>query len=221
MKKIIILLTLILFPLSLASQTRETAIWSYLSLAHSFNQKWTASTQAELRTGQDNKDLYLFYIDGNAKYQINNWVAAHLGFDYIKIHSYATSQRGSVWRTDIRPYVAATFNWTMGPLRANLNESVAYNWLPEMEKDGVLINGKSYYLVKHRLVMEYPIPNSRFRPLVKFELRDTKKLERVRFTLGTNIKVSDQSTLEVCYVYQDKHSSTKTHALSLGYKIRI
>ncbi len=217
----ILLLLFLCTSTTLLAQNRETAIWTTLAVSKSINERWSASAQTELRTGRDNKDLYLWYIDGNAKYKINSWLAAHVGFDYIKIHSYATSSRGDVWRTDIRPYIAATINWTMGPLRANLNESLAYNWLPEMEKDGVLIKGKGYYLLKHRLIMEYPISNSRFTPLVKFELRETKKLERIRFTLGTNIKISTNTSLEVGYIYQDKHNSMKTNALSLGYKIRL
>lgn len=203
------------------AQQCETALWSYLSLSKPLNAKWTVSAQTELRTGDDNTRLYLWYIDSNIRYKINSWLAGSIGFDYIKVHARPTAQRRSVWRTDWRPYIALITSWKMGNMRASLNESMTYNWFPEMEKDGVIIKGRAYYLARHRFTLEYPIKESRFIPYTKLEIRQTQKLERVRVTSGSTIRIDDRQSLDVGYVYQDMHNSTKTHALAIGYRIRL
>ena len=213
------LLLMLVSPLY--GQQREVASWNYLALSKGVGTRWNLAAQTELRTGENFESLYLWYVDGNARYTFSRWFAASVGFDYIKIHSSATATRGDVWRTDWRPYIALIPSWKMGNIRASLNESLTYNWFPETEKDGVTINGRSYYLVRHRLTLEYPINNSRFTPYTKFEVRQTRKLERIRFTLGTTIKLNTHQSLDLGYVYQDMHNSTKTNALSVGYRIRL
>jgi len=206
---------------SALAEIRETALWHYVSLSKPINDRWTVSGQTELRTGDDNTRLYLWYFDANVRYKICSWLSGSVGFDYIKVHLRANEQRGAVWRTDYRPYIAVVPSWKMGPLRANLNESLTYNWFPETEKDHVTLRGRAYYLARHRLTVEYPIQNSRFTPYTKFEVRHTRKLERIRATLGTTIKLNAHQSFDVGYVYQDMHNSTKTHALSFGYRIRL
>ena len=223
MKKSLLLIFLLAAALTSPSKAerRETASWNYISVSKPINERWTASAQTELRTGDDNTRLYLWYVDANARYKFCSWFSASIGFDYIKVHARATAERGSVWRTDWRPYISLIPSWKMGNIRASLNESLTYNWFPETEKDGVTINGRSYYLARHRLTLEYPIKDSRFSPYTKIEVRQTRKLERIRFTLGTTIKLNTHQSLDLGYIYQDMHNSTKTNALSVGYRIRL
>lgn len=203
------------------AQIRETATWSFVSLSKPINSRWNVSAQTELRTGDDNTRLYLWYLDGNARYKINDWLSASVGFDYIKIHARATAARAAFWRTDWRPYIAINPSWTMGSLKASFNQSWTYNWMPETSVKGVKVNGKAFHLWRHRLTLERPIAQSRYTPFARLEVRHTDELERVRTTLGTQLKLTPKTSLEVGYIYQDMHKSTKTHALSLGYKIKL
>lgn len=213
------LLLMLVSPL--CGQQREVASWNYLALSKGVGTRWNLAAQTELRTGENFESLYLWYVDGNARYTFNRWFAASVGFDYIKIHSAATATRGDVWRTDWRPYISIIPSFRLGQVRSSYNLAWTYNWMPETSVDGVSVHGKAFHLLRHRLSFDYPIANTRFTPYVRAELRHTDKLERVRGTLGTSIRVNAHASFDVAYVYQDKHLSTKTHALSLGYRIRL
>lgn len=205
----------------LYADNHETAIWHYLSIVKPIDNRWTISAQTELRSGDDNTRLYLWYLDGSARYKFNSWLTGSFGFDYIKVHSRANAKRGAVWLTDWRPYVGLTPSWKMGMMRTSLSELLTYNWFPETKKDNTTIHGNSYYLARHRLTLEYLIQKSRVTPFAKFELRHTRKLERFRTTIGITIKLNEHHSLEVGHIYQDMHNSTKTNALDIGYRIKL
>jgi len=215
------LLSVLLAPGRLQARTSEGAMWSYLSLSKALDDRWTLATQTELRTGNENHYLYLWYLDGTVRYKVCNWLSASTGFDYIKIHSRATATRPAVWRTDWRPYVALTPSWKLGPLRCNFYEGYSYNWLPATEVDGIKVKKSRFYILRHRLHVQYPIPNTRFSPYARIEVRHNEKLERIRYTLATNIRVNAHQSIDVGYIYQEMHKGMKTHALSLGYRYTL
>lgn len=221
MKRQFFLILLSAFMGSAWAQEREIATWTYFSLAKKMSNRWTLSTQTELRTGDDNTSLYLWYLDGSAQYKVNTWFSAGMGIDYIKIHSHATATRRDVWRTDWRPYVSLNARIPMGALRTSFNESWTYNWMPETMAGQVIVHGKAFFLLRHRLTIEYPLSETRFTPYLRGEIRHTRQLERFRTTIGTTIRLTDHTSLDAAYIYQDKHLSTKTHALSIGYRIRL
>jgi len=223
MKKTFLIILSIFLSLQSYAQAvrREAALWTFMSLTKPMGDRWSLSGQTEIRTGDNFADFYLWYLDGSVKYKLNNWITLSTGIDYIKIHSAATATRGSLWRTDWRPFIGIIPNWKMGKIRASLFGSLSYNWLPEDNVDGVKVSGKAYYLVRHKLSLSYPISNSKFTPQFAFELRNTKKLERIRLTLGTAYKFDQRNAMELALIYQDKHYGTKSTALSVGYRYTL
>lgn len=223
MKRIVLFCLILLYLGSAYAQSRvkETASWTYFSLTKSFDSRWSGGVQTELRTGDDNTRLYLWYLDANARYRINKWLAVSAGFDYIKLHTRRSAVRPAMWLTDWRPYIALIPSTTIGNLKVSLNESLTYNWFPETKKDNAIAKGKAYYLARHRLSLEYPIADTRYTPYSRFEIRHTKTLERYRVTFGTYIKLTPKTTLDVNYIYQEMHHGTMTNAFGLGYRIRL
>ncbi len=74
MKKRLLLIFLLIAALTSQSnaEKRETALWSYVSISKPINERWSASAQTELRTGDDNTRLYLrLHLSGYAQ-QLEN-----------------------------------------------------------------------------------------------------------------------------------------------------
>ena len=221
MKKYLGILLLSLLPWMSWAQKTDVATWAYYSIIHPLNSRWHLSGQTEIRTDDNMTGLYLWYLDGNLRYKINDWLSTSMGIDYIGLHSAATAVRPDVWRTDWRPYMAIIPSWRWGRIKATLNETWAYNWMPETQVEGIQVKGRAFHLVHHRLNLDYPLRDSRFTPFVQLEVRHNDKLERVRSTVGSHYRLNDHTTLRVGYVYQEMHHGTKTHALTVGYRIRI
>lgn len=212
MRKSLFLLILILCPfLSVAQENSEFASWTYLSAGKKLSDRWTIAGQTEVRTGKTPSGMYLWYFDLSGRYNLTKWLVASAGADYIRIQS----RTSGTWMTDWRPFVSVIPSWSMGPLRANVNICYSYNAFPHN-------SGKNYNLMRYRFHVEYPIPDSRFSPFVRFELRHKpEKLERIRSTLGTSLKVTPHLAIDIAYIYQQMYKGVETNAISLGYKLRL
>lgn len=212
MRKSLFLLILILCPfLSVAQENSEFASWTYLSAGKKLSDRWTIAGQTEVRTGKTPSGMYLWYFDLSGRYNLTKWLVASAGADYIRIQS----RTSGTWMTDWRPFVSVIPSWSMGPLRANVNICYSYNAFPYN-------SGKNYNLMRYRFHVEYPIPDSRFSPFVRFELRHKpEKLERIRSTVGTSLKVSPRLAIDIAYIYQKMYKGVETNAISLGYKLRM
>lgn len=212
MRKSLFLLILILCPfLSVAQENSEFASWTYLSAGKKLSDRWTIAGQTEVRTGKTPSGMYLWYFDLSGRYNLTKWLVASAGADYIRIQS----RTSGTWMTDWRPFVSVIPSWSMGPLRANVNICYSYNAFPHNF-------GKNYNLMRYRFHVEYPIPDSRFSPFVRFELRHKpEKLERIRSTVGTSLKVSPRFAIDIAYIYQQMYKGVETNAISLGYKLRL
>lgn len=205
-------LLLMLLPLTLAAQEdSEFASWVYLSAGKKLSDRWTVAGQTEVRTGTTPSGVYLWYIDMASRYTLNKWFVASAGADYIRLQS----RTSGAWLTDWRPFVSVIPSWSMGPLRANVNICYSYNLFTQD-------SGKNFHLLRYRFHVESPIPDTRFTPFARFELRHKPdRLERVRGTLGTSIKVTPQFSIDVAYIYQKMYKGVETNAISMGYKLRL
>lgn len=212
MRHYLILLLFLLLPCtSHAQDDSEYASWTYFSVGKKVSDRWTVAGQTELRTGKTSSGMYLWYVDLAGRYSLTPWLVASTGTDYIRIQSRTTG----AWMTDWRPFVALNPSWSMGPIRANINVCYSYNAFVEDA-------GKNFHLMRYRFHVEHPIPSTRFTPFARFELRHKpNQLERIRTTVGTSMKVSPHFALDVAYIYQKMHQGVATHAVSLGYKLRL
>ena len=212
MRKYLILSILFLLPFaSFAQENSEFASWVYLSAGKKLSDRWSVAGQTEVRTGKTPSGMYLWYFDMSGRYNLTKWLVASTGADYIRIQSRASG----AWMTDWRPFVSIIPSWTMGPLRANVNLCYSYNFFTQD-------SGRNYHLMRYRFHVEYPIPDSRFIPFVRFELRHKPdKLERVRGTFGTSFKVSPRFSIDAAYIHQKMYKGVETNAISLGYKLRL
>lgn len=212
MRKYLLLFILFLLPLlSFAQGNYEYASWVYLSASKKLSDRWSVAGQTEARTGTTPSGMYLWYFDMAGRYTLAKWLVASAGADYIRIQSRANG----MWLTDWRPFVSIIPSWKMGPFRANINICYSYNVFTQD-------SGKNYNMMRYRFHVEYPVPDSRFTPFARFELRHKPdKLERMRGTFGTSIKVTPQFSIDVAYIYQKMYKGVETNAISLGYKLRL
>lgn len=211
MKKILALIAATLIPLVSLAQESEFASWTYLSAGKKLSDRFSVAGQTEVRTGTSPSGVYLWYLDLAGRYNLTKWLVASTGADCIRLQS----RTSGTWLTDWRPFVSVIPSWSMGPLRANVNICYSYNFFPQD-------SGRNFHLLRYRFHLECPIPDTRFTPYARFELRHKPdKLERMRGTLGTSVKLTPQFSLDVAYVYQKMHKGIETNAISLGYKFRL
>lgn len=87
-------------------------------------------------------------------------------------------------------------------------------------------NPKSYHKLRSRLAVSYDIRKSKFEPFAEVELFNDlvnrMAVDKIRYTLGTDYKLSKTSKLSVYYRYQDEASSDDDdesggHIIGLGY----
>lgn len=203
---------LLLLPFAtFAQENSEYASWDYLSVSKKLTDRWSVAGQTEVRTGKTPSGVYLWYIDMSGRYNLTKWLVASAGTDLIRLQS----RTSGAWMTDWRPFVSIIPSWSMGPLRANLNVCYSYNAFTQD-------SGRNFHLMRYRFHVEYPVPDTRFSPYARFELRQKpERLERVRGTFGTSIKFTPQFSLDVAYIYQKMYKGVETNAISLGYKFRL
>lgn len=212
MKKISALIAAVLLPfVSIAQEDSEFASWTYLSAGKKLSDCFSLAGQTEVRTGTTPSGVYLWYVDLAGRYNVAEWLVASTGADCIRLQS----RTNGAWLTDWRPFVSVIPSWTMGPLRANVNICYSYNFFTQD-------SGRNFHLMRYRFHMECPIPDTRFSPYARFELRHKPdRLERIRGTLGTSVKVTPQFSLDVAYIYQKMYKGVETNAISMGYKFRL
>ena len=211
MKKILALIAATLIPLVSLAQESEFASWTYLSAGKKLSDRFSVAGQTEVRTGTTPSGVYLWYLDLAGRYNLTKWLVVSTGADCIRLQS----RTSGTWLTDWRPFVSVIPSWSMGPLRANVNICYSYNFFPQD-------SGRNFHLMRYRFHLECPIPDTRFTPYGRFELRHKPdKLERMRGTLGTSVRLTPQFSLDVAYVYQKMHKGIETNAISLGYKFRL
>lgn len=87
-------------------------------------------------------------------------------------------------------------------------------------------NPKHYHKLRSRLAVSYDIRKSKFEPFAELEmfndLMNKMAVDKIRYTLGTDYKLSKTSKLSVYYRYQDEASSDDDdesggHVIGLGY----
>jgi len=99
-----------------------------------------------------------------------------------------------------------------------------YSYMTDTKK------AKSYHKLRSRLAASYDIRKSKFEPFAEVELYNDLvsnfAMDKIRYTIGTDYKLSKTSKLSVYYRYQDEASSaddddTGGHIIGLGYSFEF
>ena len=233
--------------LPVAAQS-EGGLTMSADLEKKIDKKLSVSLEAGMRTRNDFKTLDRWTLDLGVAYKLTKWLKADAGYvlmdqnNHEKI-SYKSSGaydtwRPSYWQLKHRLYASLTGTAKLGKnFKLALRERWQYTYRPETTTqrwdfddeawEDNIRNGKAKSVLRSRLGISYDKKNALFSPYANVELYNGWGIEKVRYTVGTDIQLSKQHSLTTFYRFSDSRNVAEgdydpdMHYLGIGYKFKF
>ena len=211
------------------------------------DKKLSVSLEADMRTRNNFKTMDRWSLDLGASYKLTKWLKADAGYvllnqnNHEKIN-YKTSGaydnwRPSYWGLKHRVYASLTGSYKIGDIKLSLRERWQYTYRPsktvqrwdfddETWEDKVR-SGKGKNQLRSRFEIAYDKKRALFTPYASVELYNSWGIEKVRYTVGTDIRLNKQHSLTAFYRFQDIRNADADdydpdmHYLGIGYKFKF
>lgn len=211
------------------------------------DKKLSVSLEADMRTRNNFKTMDRWSLDLGASYKLTKWLKADAGYvllnqnNHEKIN-YKTSGaydnwRPSYWGLKHRVYASLTGSYKIGDIKLSLRERWQYTYRPsktvqrwdfddETWEDKVR-SGKGKNQLRSRFEIAYDKKRALFTPYANVELYNAWGIEKVRYTVGTDIRLNKQHSLTAFYRFQDIRNADADdydpdmHYLGIGYKFKF
>ena len=220
----------------------------------SLSKKLSVNAEAELRTRNDFKTIDRWSGALGMEYKVSKWLKADVGYtllyDNFREKLTASYWRPSYWGVRHRLNASLTGSYKLGGvLRLSLRERWQYTYRPSATTDRYYFDdypattwtgsmdgwtptekvrsGKGKNQLRSRLQLEYDKKKATFKPYTSVELYNSLGIEKVRYTLGTDIKLAKQHSLGIYYRFQDQRhvddedAAPDMHYLGVGYKLKF
>ncbi len=220
------------------------------------NRQLSIGLEADMRSRNNFKTMDRLGIGIGASYKLTKWLKADAGYklldyNYREKVEYYTSSKGNAkikWRPSYHG-VKHRFYASLGAsfklpcnIKLSLRERWQYTYRPETTPErykmsiadqtktldvGYARGGKGKSQLRSRLQAEYDRKRALFTPYASVELYNNWTIEKVRYTAGTEIRLSKQHALDVYYRFQDMRNvdaeeyDPDMHFLGLGYKFKF
>lgn len=245
MKKTVIVL-MILLPIVAQAQNDEFGTWTGVSLDKKLSKQLTLGTELELRTGNNLKNIDRWSAGISLDYRLAKWLKAGVGYTYLYDYhpeAYTYQDDGDLNKRTMtyfgsrhRLNVSLTASKDFGKLSVSLRERWQYTYRPEQANKRMdyqhsdlgysyPVKGKATNMWRNKLQLKYKAT----RLLQPYLYGETyvggSGFDKLRLSLGTELKLSKQSSLNVGYVYQkvydDDDEEGNKHVFSIGYKYKF
>lgn len=147
-------------------------------------------------------------------------------------------KRGEYWGTRHRLNLSVTASQKFGNWKLSLRERWQYTYRPEYTVDERwsyvkqawdgkehTYSGKGKNVLRSRFQVEYDKRKAQLTPYASVELFNAWGLQKVRYTIGADWKISKQHTLGAYYRYQtvndDDDSEPNRHIIGVSYQIKL
>lgn len=220
------------------------------------DKKLSVGIEADYRTRNDFKTADRWSVGLGADYKLAKWLKADAGYTLLntnfreKVAGYTSAKgndkvkwRPSYWGTRHRLHASLTANRKVwGDLRLSLRERWQYTYRPskaverwkldpadltkELDDDYVR-SGKGKNQLRSRLQLSWDKKRARFTPFASAEFYHSWAIEKVRYSVGTDVRLSKQHELSVYYRFQDMHNIDEDdydpdmHYLGIGYQLKF
>ena len=220
------------------------------------NKQLSVGVEADFRTRNDFKTVDRWSGSLGADYKLAKWLKADVGYTLLnsnfreKVTEYTSSKgndklkwRPSYWGLRHRLHASLTANHKVwGDLRLSLRERWQYTYRPEksverwkldssdytMElDDDYARDGKGKNQLRSRLQLSWDKKRALLTPFASAEFYHSWAIEKVRYTVGTDIRLNKQHGLSLFYRFQDMHNvdeddyDPNMHYLGVGYKLKF
>ena len=203
--RIIILLTVLALSTSTFAQS-EAGLLLGAEADKKLSKKLSISMEAEMRMRNDFKTMDRWAVGLGAQYKLTNWLKADAGYKLLNTN-FREDER---WQYTYRP------------------EKTVQRWDYDDESwEDKVRAGKGKNQLRSRLEISYDRKNAFFTPFASMELYNSWGIEKIRYNIGTDLRISKQHNLSIYYRYQNmKHVNADDyepdmHYIGVGYKFKF
>lgn len=209
--------------------------------------KLSVGIGGDLRTRNNFKTMDRWSLGVSADYKLTSWLKADAGYKLLntnfredidlKTSGAYNHWRPSYWGVKHRFYASLTGSYKFkNNIKISLRERWQYTYRPEKtverwdfddeEWEDKVRDAKGKHQLRSRLQISYDRRRALLTPYVSAELYNSSGIEKIRYTLGTDIRLSKQHSLNVFYRFQDMRNSAEDddpdmHYLGIGYKFKF
>lgn len=226
----------------------ESGLYASVEAEKKLSKKLDLTLEADLRTRNDFKTLDRWSIGLGASYKLNKWLKADLGYkllDYNNREKITYEDNGdynhwrpSYWSIKHRVYAGLTGSYKFSNnIKLSLRERWQYTYRPEKTVqrwdfddeawEDKVRTGKGKNQLRSRFEIAYDKKRALFTPYANVELYNAWGIEKIRYTVGTDIRLSKQHQLGVFYRFQDMKQvdadeyDPNMHYIGIGYKFKF
>ena len=242
------LLFTIHYSLFTASAQSEAGLMMEVGAEKKLSKKVSVGLDAELRTRNDLKTLDRWSLGIGAEYKPLKNVKLAAGYMLLndnfredisyKANGGYNNWRPSYWGIRHRFHASVTGSYKLTKsLRLSLRERWQYTYRPETTVsrwdfdnswwEDKVRESKGKHQLRSRLQVDYEKKHALLAPYASVELYNSWAIEKVRYTLGTNINLSKQHTFSLYYRFQDMKNvaadvyDPDMHYIGVGYKFKF
>ena len=241
---------LLLVPLAVSAQDDgdkddDFGLWTTVEAVKKVDKKLSVGLDAELRTRDNVGELDRWSVGVTASYKLFPWLKASAGYVLIDDHvaeKYTYHDNGNLnkwtpdyWRLRHRVHVSLTGSADMGNFTLSLRERWQYTYRPEKvvqrwdeddeEWSDKTVSSKAKNVLRSRLQLSYSKKCCPWEPYASVELYNGWNVQKGRFTVGTEYKLSKQHVLNAFYRYQHIYDrddeDPNTHIVGVGYTFKF
>lgn len=226
----------------------EGGLYMSVEAEKKIDKKLSVSLEAATRSRNNFKTMDRWSLDLGAEYKLNKWLKAEAGYMLIdqnnreKINYKTTGAydtwRPSYWSIKHRVYAGLTGSYKFSNnIKLSLRERWQYTYRPEKTvqrwdfddeawKDKVR-TGKGKNQLRSRFEIAYDKKRALFTLYGNVELYNAWGIEKIRYTVGTDIHLSKQHQLGIFYRFQDMKQvdadeyDPNMHYIGIGYKFKF
>ena len=220
------------------------------------SKKVAVGIEADMRTRNNFRTMDRWGIGISGSYELTKWLKGDIGYSLLDYNNreritYYTSSAGnakikwrpSYWGVKHRFNVGLTGSHKFGNgLKLSLRERWQYSYRPEASTDRYKMkisdqtmtldsdyarSGKGKSQLRSRLELSYDKKYALLSPYASAEMYNAWSVEKMRYTVGTDIRLSKHHSIDVFYRFQkaygtdDEDYDPDMHHVGIGYKIKF
>lgn len=240
---------LFLFLLSLtASAQSEGGLLLGAEANKKLSKELSISLEAELRTRNNFKTMDRWAVGLGVQYKLTNWLKADAGYKLLntnfredidlKSSGAYNHWRPSYWGVKHRFYASLAGSYKFSNnIKLELRERWQYTYRPEktVERwdfddeawEDKVRAGSGKNQLRSRFEISYDRKRAFFTPFASIELYNSWGIEKIRYNIGTDLRLSKQHNLSIYYRYQDMRQvdvddyEPDMHYLGVSYKFKF
>lgn len=232
-----------LVSFALQAQKDDLGLWTSVGMEKRLFRDFDLSLEGEFRSRDKLSEVGRWSGSAGMAYKITNWLKAATAYTYIYYnHPLEITNKGNViseyWQPKHRFYFQLTGKISLNRFTFSLRERWQYTYRPSQSvskfdgddgspKDDEYVKGKGKNVLRSRLQATYNIPKCSLTPYASCELthllNDKGAIDKTRWTLGIEWKLSKHHGLDFYYLYQNHADDDEAngHVIGAGYTFKF